>query len=371
MANDDKYRYPIEVEFQGTDKDFDDYFNGNYEKCLIEMAEKYPDECTLKHAQAAFVFLNSVQAVNKFTKTDSIANRPQLYALDLISHHYLGSFFRMFDTDLEDIRRTTAKGLQMLVFSNPDAESNVFDELLQFIDFLEVNYLQDKDMVVDDVQTYFQQLCTNIVVAFGLGTRFDYEKTADAAVKQICRCMTDLLTSANALTLSTINQDNSVTQHAHTIEFLKTRLDTIYDFVTTTVVKYKASFDSDNIIKTFADMLLTKQNEKYATLVPGGAYSDEDIIVQVFTVLLASIGTIGFTLTWAFYYLSKNELVQEKIFQEICREAGESAGQVCWKLRSKMVYTEAFVNEVLRLSSTQPLILRYLRLCHYSGLCRT
>jgi cytochrome P450 len=349
------YVYPKKIESKTTEDEFLEYFNKNYEKCLIDMSVEYPDECSLKLDDSIFVFLNSVEAVDRFSKSvdsQAIANRPQMYALDVISHHFLGSFFRMYDNDLKNVRKTTTNGLHRFVYSNPQAESSVSDELMRFIDFVELNFVRDPEVAMDDVRTYLQQLCVNIVVAFGLDMRFDYAKESEVAVKKICRAMTDILTSANPLVLSKITEANSVTEHRATMEFLKQRLDTIYDFLRETVAKKKQSFDPE-AVKTFADLLLSKQNQSSE---PGTLYSDEDIIVQLFTVLLAAIGSTGFTLTWALHYLSKNKEVQEKIYAEVRRESGEN--QVNWELKSKMVYTIGFINEILRLSSIQPLIMR-------------
>lgn len=56
------------------------------------------------------------------------------------------------------------------------------------------------------------------------------------------------------------------------------------------------------MIRTFADYVISKQLE-LKNLKPEDVYSDRDILVQFFTLLMAGAATTGFTLAWAFYLL--------------------------------------------------------------------
>lgn len=70
---------------------------------------------------------------------------------------------------------------------------------------------------------------------------------------------------------------------------------------------------------------------------------------------MAGTCTTGFTLSWALYYLAKNQKVQNEIYEEIVRNTGTGA-LITSKQRINLPYTEACINEILRLSSTQALI---------------
>lgn len=72
---------------------------------------------------------------------------------------------------------------------------------------------------------------------------------------------------------------------------------------------------------------------------------------------MAGAGTTGFTLSWAFYHLAKDQDLQNALLKESF-EVSNSAGFLSWKERPKMKYTEGFISEILRLSSTQALIAR-------------
>lgn len=56
------------------------------------------------------------------------------------------------------------------------------------------------------------------------------------------------------------------------------------------------------MIQTFADYVISKQSE-LKNINPEDVYSDRDILVQFFTLLMAGATTTGFTISWAFYYL--------------------------------------------------------------------
>lgn len=72
---------------------------------------------------------------------------------------------------------------------------------------------------------------------------------------------------------------------------------------------------------------------------------------------MAGTCTTGFTLSWAFYYLAKNPAIQNAIFDEILRNTGIGAF-IHSRQHVNLPYTDACINEILRLSSTQTLIQR-------------
>lgn len=382
------YKYPNIIDLRekyDENKTLNEYFNENYEKCLIEWCQKYPIDCTLVFGENLkgtnirahkIILLNSIEAIKKYDNL--ISNRPTIFAFDAISHHFLGSFFRMYDANLLEIRKTSLYGLQRLVLNNPESESLVNDELEQFIEFINEkvidsnnteNNIHSNSGIIQNIRPYLQQLIVNIIFRVSIDARFDYSLDNDTPIKKQMKYMSDLLNSLNMVELSKINSDNaSSDNYKNTISYVTNALNSMYDFLKNAIVSYKKnkydddveSSNSDDKIDTFADLLIKKQKEelkKKLNLKSNDNYSDDDIIVQVFTVFLATCATTGFTLEWALYYLSKDQNLQESLEQEIRRVSG-SGNFVAWKSRSKMLFTEAFLNEILRLSSTQAIIPR-------------
>ena len=367
-----RFRYPNLIDF----KEINEYFNENYEECLINWSVKYPNGCTLElgakdsllkgyfkqKTDDKIILLNSVDSIKQFSKNNLISNRPQLFLLDVISHHYLGSFFRMYNDDLINVRKTSLNGLEKLVSSNPDAESLILDELERFFTFIENQILPGKQTgVIENAQIFIQQVIVNIIFRVGLDIRFDYELTANTPVKIQIGLMSKLLSALNTFELSKITSLNASSNlYSKTVESLGGIVNSIYSFITGAVVSYKTNSKPTDDIKTIADLLLRKQREeilKRKSLESCDLYSDDDIIVQVFTVFLAACGSTGFTLSWALHYLSKAPEVVAKIIDEISNTCGKT-NFINLSHRSSMLYTEAVINEILRLSSTKALIPR-------------
>ena len=324
----------------------------------IDWSIKYPNGCTLSlDSNKKILLLNSIEAIREYSKNDSIANRPNIFLFGVISHDFHGSFFRMHDSNLNEVRKTSLQGIQRLILSNPDAETLVFDELERFFAFIDKDVLSGGDSgLIQNAQIFIQQVVTNIVLQVGLNIRFDYELDMNAAVKIQIGYMSKLLSALNTIELSKVTAKNANSkEYSKTVEYLANIVSSLYEFITGAVVGYKQSHSVvDDDIKTFADLLLQKQQGQ---LQNNDLYSDDDIIVQVFTVFLATCGTTGFTLAWALYYLRKSPKVMTTILEEIRSICGDS-NFISWKKRSQMVYTEATINEILRLSSTQALIPR-------------
>lgn len=364
-----KYKYP-----QSANKKISpDAFSQNAEQALLDIAALYPDECTLEFASRGFfesngpkkiVFLNSMEAVRKFTKSNDktnaqstcINNRCKNFVFKVLSKNYLGSFFRMSDPKLLEIRQASQQGLFALMSGESDFKAHLSVEISALTAFLAAN----NGMVLKDASIYLQQMSTNILVTLGLGARFEYELDVDAPVKKQIRYITDLLSSLNIVALSDFFESDFHSQK-NTKEFLEERLNGVYGFLTNAINGYKATFTPGEV-KTFADFAIGKQLAKLKEtnkdkLEASETFSDDDILVQVFTLFMAGACTMGFSLTWAFYYLGQNKMIQAKIAEEIKANVSDNE-QVGLHHGRLLPYTESVIQEILRLGSNQPLVAR-------------
>lgn len=365
-----QYSYPNLIDF----KELNRYLNENYENCLIDWCKKYPDGCTLdlkseksfllkmlfKHQDDRIIILNSVDSIKEFSKNNMIADRPQLFVFNVLSKGYLGSFFRMFNEDSINIRKTSSNGLQELVLSNPNTDGLISDEFERFNTFIVKEILcSNSTGLISNAQIFFQQVIVNIIFRVGLDVRFEYEIDPKAQVKLQIGYMSTVLSALNTIELSKITRENAGSDlYSNTVQYLASIVDSLHEFITGAFFGYKKNSTPNDTIKTLLDLLLQKQREsKVDELDPKLAYSNQDIIVQLLTVFLASCGTTGFTLSWAFHYLGQYPEVVAKIFEEIKQICGET-NYINFKNRSSMIYTEAVINEILRLSSTKALIPR-------------
>jgi hypothetical protein len=283
--------------------------------------------------------------------------------LSLVSNGYLGSFFRMNDDRLREVRKSSLNGLHKLIggVNAQEFETKVVDEINEFVDFLNNQCQSNKTGSLKQACTYMQQITANLIVMIGLGVRFPYELNSDAAIKQQINNMNNLLSSMNLIEMTKFKEkdQNASQENQNLMSFLGKHLKSVNDFLTSTYNNYKSNYDFESeTLNTFTDYILLKQRDKLKqikSLAKEENYSDQDIIVQLFTLLMAGINTTGFTLSWALYYLIKNPEIQENIYNEIVSKVGDNSF-IYSKNRSALVYTEACINEILRLSSTQAFI---------------
>lgn len=222
-----KYKYPEEIDFKkdkqlGANKrEFLENLQNDHEKYLELLQKLYPGECTLTlGCNKKLVFLNTVESVKKFSKKgrehEPIADKPKSLLLNFVSKGYLGSFFRMFDDKLLEIRKSSLAGLHRLIGSDPDFESKLTEEFQLLIDFFNQEFIDSKTSsekenlgksfltalgkdqgLVENAPIYLQQITTNIITSIGLGVRFDYDSNPDSAIKQQMNHISEALNSLN------------------------------------------------------------------------------------------------------------------------------------------------------------------------------
>nr|QVK45577.1 cytochrome P450 [Brachionus paranguensis] len=387
-----KHKLPQEIYFNKENqlgknkKDFLKNLQDDHERYLTLLQKAYPNECSLildsfLTGQKNIVFLNSIESVKKFShkvnKVEAIADRPKNLLLNFVSKGYIGSFFRMFGEKLLEIRKSSLQGLHTIISKDPNFEHKLTDELQLLIDFIDKEFIdQEKlfekeekarhfsihlgkeDGLVQNAPIYLQQIATNYITYLGLGVRFDYDLDPLAPVKVQIKNISESLCSLNVASMTNFDKLSAIFDRK-TINFLSTRINSFYDFLSQAFGAYKPNYDPE-VINNFADFVLSKHSlnlKNKKILMDNDNYSEKDILVQYFTLMMAGTCTTGFTLSWALYYLSKDKRIQEEIFNEIAHTVGVS-GFVYSKQRANLPYTEACLNEILRLSSTQALIPR-------------
>jgi hypothetical protein len=371
--------YPNEITFGDSShvgKNLSEFLIGlanNHEKYLQLLKEAYDDECTLNLGKDKILILNSIDSVKKFStqlnnpKSEPIGDRPKNFILGLVSNGYLGSFFRMNDDRLREVRKSSLNGLHKLIggANSQEFESKVVDEINEFAEFLNKQCSSNEKGTgtLEQACTYMEQITANLIVLVGLGVRFPYELNQETAIKQQIGNMSNLLSSMNLIDMTRFKEkdQNASIENKNLMSFLGKHLKSVYDFLTSTYNTYKSNYDYESeTLNTFTDYILLKQRDKLKeikSLIKEDNYSDEDIIVQLFTLLMAGVNTTGFTLSWALYYLAQNPDIQSNIYNEILSKVGDNSF-IYSKNRSELVYTEACISEILRLSSTQALIAR-------------
>ncbi len=85
-----------------------------------------------------------------------------------------------------------------------------------------------------------------------------------------------------------------------------------------------------------------------------GAFTDEEVFGNVFTMLLAGEDTTSNSLSWALFYLAQHPEVVDKIRQEAVAAYGNENIPPSYEKSSELKYTDAVVQEVLRIKPVTP-----------------
>jgi cytochrome P450 len=87
-----------------------------------------------------------------------------------------------------------------------------------------------------------------------------------------------------------------------------------------------------------------------------GALSDDDIIGNVFTILLAGEDTTAHTLGWTLWLLSSKPVIQARLAEEAGRILGDGALPPTYERAEQLAYAEAVLRESMRLKGVAPVL---------------
>ena len=88
----------------------------------------------------------------------------------------------------------------------------------------------------------------------------------------------------------------------------------------------------------------------------GNPFSQEEIIANVFTMLLAGEDTTAYTIAWMMHFLAQHPNIQQQLQQEVDHHLGESPIISQMETMGKLELLEAITQETLRLKPVAPVI---------------
>ncbi|KAL3862681.1 hypothetical protein ACJMK2_008634 [Sinanodonta woodiana] len=131
------------------------------------------------------------------------------------------------------------------------------------------------------------------------------------------------------------------------IKNITKKIQLVKDFVNELIEEHVQKFDEGNI-EDFIDAFISemnKQNNGENTI-----FTKEYLTAIIMDLFIAGTETTSTTVTWASFYLATRPDIQSRIFQEIKENVG-SERLPSMQDKQSLVYTEAFIMEVLRMSN--------------------
>jgi len=112
------------------------------------------------------------------------------------------------------------------------------------------------------------------------------------------------------------------------------------------VDEHKNTFDEDNVPRDFIDVYLKQMKENPKV------FNEEELLIVITDLFIAGSETTSTTLYWIIRYMLEYPEVQRKVQEELDQVLGGSAPSL--DDRSKLVYTEATLMEVMRHQTVLP-----------------
>jgi cytochrome P450/nitrite reductase/ring-hydroxylating ferredoxin subunit len=123
-----------------------------------------------------------------------------------------------------------------------------------------------------------------------------------------------------------------------------------WELITSNRARLAQRPESDSRPANLLEALLTAQHEGQAPL------TDDEVLANVFTILLAGEDTTANTLAWTAYFMSRRPDVQRKMQEEVDSIIGPRTMLEDFDEGDALVYLDAVTHEAMRLKSVAPVI---------------
>ncbi|ESO99015.1 hypothetical protein LOTGIDRAFT_142374 [Lottia gigantea] len=235
----------------------------------------------------------------------------------------------------QNVRRMALQALRDLGVGKATIEERILDETEYILK--EFAKSENQPLRLNEIM---MKGTSNIISSVVFGSRFEND---DPEFTKIVSFMKIAFDGDGPYTpLNVISQLRFLPFVASKLNEIVTVIGEIKAYITNTITEHKETLSKENP-RDFIDVGLTSMDES-KTLTKGV------FMATILDLFLAGSDTTANTLDWAFLYLILHPEIQRKCQQEIDEIVG-SGRTVKWADRHKMVYTEATLLEVQRIST--------------------
>ncbi|KAK3106921.1 hypothetical protein FSP39_002975 [Pinctada imbricata] len=309
---------------------------------FARLRKQYGDVFHLKLGLSEFVVINGAKALHELIvkQADALSDRPEF-----MHKTSGGNGIGAASGDRWKEQRSFAlRTLRGFGFGKRSLENQIMDEVNVFIK--EIEKFEESPF---DISHLLSISVSNIICSIVFGKRFGHD---DVKFLHIIKLIHAGLSRTNFLMVGMTKMLQYLPGDITGVKAARERRRMITEFLEEQVREHRETFDKENI-RDYIDAFILEQ-QSHST--PESFYSDEQLIETIRNFFSAGTDTTATTLKWAILYLIKNPRIQEKMFEEIKSEIGDSVSP-SMEHKQRLPYCEAVIAETQRLGNIAPLSL--------------
>ncbi|XP_060063661.1 cytochrome P450 2J6-like [Ylistrum balloti] len=321
------------------------FLSGSKTKLFEQLRQCYGDVFSLQLGSKRMVVINGYETLKEaFVKrADVFSDRPVDDLISKRSHNCKG-IVRSSGNLWKQTRAFSLQALREFGFGKRSLETKILEEVSVFLDII-----GGKCGDAFSLGKIAQISVSNIICSISFGERYAHE---DKTFKELMLMIDD---HVMLLTKSAITNFFPVLRYlpgdvTH-IEEMSRNYDNIKSAMQQQIDRHRATFQSGNIrdlIDAFIEEEIKRGKNEYL--------EDANLLIVLSNLFVAGTETTATTIKWAILFLLHNACVQKKLRDEITEVIGSSRLPSMTD-KPKMVYTDAFIHETLRMGNLVPLSL--------------
>ncbi|XP_078699160.1 steroid 17-alpha-hydroxylase/17,20 lyase-like isoform X1 [Branchiostoma floridae x Branchiostoma belcheri] len=321
-------------------------FEGKFHLTFIELAKKYGDVFSLRRGMTDVVVLNSEAAVREalVEKSVEFAGRPHVQSLDIRTEDRRNMAFTDYGPAWKQHRKIVKSALREYT-SGRTLETKAHEALEDII-----GELASVEGQAVDLNDHIFKLVYNVVCPVAFGVRFEQE---DEDFQNLKKFSEDLF-----------KQDAPLGDIYPSLGFLPNRaktdlqklMDVLLGYFRRQVDRHRKEFNPNDLRDVTDHMIKAQKEAEEGGDLDTSALTDTHLRQIVADVFLGGTETTTQILRWAVLFLAAHPEIQEKVAAELDSVVGRDRLPELSD-REATPYTEATVNEVLRMGLIDPLSL--------------
>ena len=312
---------------------------------LADYKATYGDVVGIKMVWYPAVVLNSVKSIKEafVRKSQAFTYRPDPEKLSMMVANGppLGLAFQSGER-WKAVRRFSLVALKDFGVGKVTIEMKIIEEARIICD-----ELAKKCETVINIKELIQNGVSNIICSVCFGSRFEY---SDPTFKHAMHCISIHMKHFNPTHPISFFPFLRYLPSNSWYWMFRENFKDILKFIRSQIDEHRKSYDK-KVTRDFVDLYLEKELERVQENDVFSTYTMNRIIVDLF---VAGTETTSSTITWIFLYLLHYPDIQDKCYQEIIKQLGNTK-EITASDRDNLPYVNAVIHEIQRVTTVTPL----------------